>query len=549
MAGTLGDLLAASAARHPARDAVVLEGVHVPYAELESSANRIARSLRARGVTRGDRVGLWCPKSHAAIAALWGTLRSGAAYVPIDPGAPPARLATIARDAGLSALVVSPDRAAAAGNALAGLDSLRGLWVTGLPGSPSPAAAGAAPPNQPAPASARRAPWVPWAEVEAEAATAPGDPPTSDDLAYILYTSGSTGVPKGVVHTHASALAFIDWACSAFAMTEQDRVSNHAPFHFDLSTFDLFATAKAGAAVYPVPARAAMFPSAIAQLYTQERLTVWYETPSALGLLLRHGKLAERDVTALRVLLFAGEVMPVALLNELMALAPRARFANLYGPTETNVCTWHDVTAPAAPERPLPIGVPCSGDEAWVLDEELREVARGESGELWISGDSVMRGYWGDGERTERTLRTLTLGGAPRLAYRTGDLVRWNEDGVLLFHGRRDHQIKTRGYRVELGEIEVALHAHPEVAEAVVLALPDPEIGHRLKALVVARPEVPAAARANAAGLKDHCARTLPRYMVPEFIDFRDALPRTASGKVDRTALAAEEAAPRKDPA
>ncbi|MEO5880143.1 MAG: AMP-binding protein, partial [Candidatus Eisenbacteria bacterium] len=414
----LGTLLAASAARFPERDAMVLDGVRVSYAELETEANRIARSFRGRAVARGDRVGLWLPKSHTAVAALWGALKCGAAYVPIDPGAPLARLATIARDAGLRALVVSPDRAAAAGEALAGLDSLRGLWVTGQVSAPGSAATGGHAREADA-RSASDARIVPWSEVRAETAGDPGDPPSPGDLAYVLYTSGSTGVPKGVVHTHASALAFIDWAVDEFSMTETDRVSNHAPFHFDLSTFDLFATAKAGAAVYPVPPRAAMFPSAITQLYTQERLTIWYETPSALALLLRHGKLGERDLGALRVLLFAGEVMPVALLAELMALAPRARFANLYGPTETNVCTWHDVTVAPSPDRPVPIGVPCSGDEAWVLDEEQREVARGDSGELWISGASVMRGYWGDDARTALALRPLAPGGRPCTAYRT----------------------------------------------------------------------------------------------------------------------------------
>jgi acyl-coenzyme A synthetase/AMP-(fatty) acid ligase len=154
-----------------------------------------------------------------------------------------------------------------------------------------------------------------------------------------------------------------------------------------------------------------------------------------------------------------------------------------------------------------------------------------------------MRGYWGDAERTARTLRDLELGGRTRRAYRTGDLVR-REDGQLLFQGRRDHQIKTRGYRVELGEIESALHGHAGVAEAVVVAIPDEEIGHRLRAFVVPRAPAP-----DAAALKDHCARTLPRYMVPEFIDFRDVLPRTASGKIDRTALAAEPPLARKDSA
>jgi len=532
MRRNLGALLRESAQRVPDRDSVVLDGASLSYAVLAAQANRFARALRARGVAKGDRVGLWLPKSHAAIAAMWGALEAGAAYVPVDPGAPPARLATIARDAGLAALVTSPDRLAAATQSVNEVPSMRGLWVTG------PAPNGAA-------NVATSTPLIEWRELESESETPLDDPPGPDDLAYILYTSGSTGVPKGVAHTHAGALAFVEWAAATFEMTEADRVSNHAPFHFDLSTFDLFATALAGAAVHPVPARATAFPAAIAQLYSDSRLTVIYETPSALALLLRHGQLAARDLSALRVLLFAGEVMPVPLLRQLMALKPDARFANLYGPTETNVCTWHEVKSPPREDCALPIGVPCSGDRAWVLDEELRPTPRGEIGELWVSGASLMRGYWNDPARTEQTLRGLELDGQSVRAYRTGDRVRWDESGELMFHGRRDHQVKTRGYRVELAEIENALHAHPALAEAVVVPIPDPEIGNRLKALVVLKSESGGTAP-TAATLKDHCARTLPRYMVPELIEFRETLPRTSSGKVDRAALAAEEVTVRK---
>jgi amino acid adenylation domain-containing protein len=512
----LGALVPEAAASFPGRDAVVQEGARLTWEELDRRSARMARSLRARGVAPGDRVGIWTPKSPAAIVALHGILRCGAAYVPVDPGAPVARMNALARDAGLAGLVVSPDRLGTSLEVLAGLDSLRAMWVTG----------------DPAPSSlAPEIPVVSPSEVDAEGESSVHEPARAD-LAYILYTSGSTGVPKGVMHTHGSALAFAEWAATTFALVPGDRVSNHAPFHFDLSTFDLFSSAAAGAAVYPVPPRAAMFPAAIANLYAGERLTVWYETPSGLALLLRHGKLAERDLSSLRVLLFAGEVMPVPLLRELMALAPRARFANLYGPTETNVCTFHEVSGPPA-DAPLPIGVPCAGDEVLVLDESSCPVAGGAEGELWVHGPTVMRGYWGDPERTARTLRLFATKGREVLAYRTGDIVRRREDGAFDFRGRRDHQVKTRGYRVELGEVESALHGHPGVAEAVVVPVPDPEVGHRLRAVVVRR----GTDSASAATLRDHCARILPRYMVPEFVEFRDALPRTASGKVDRAAL------------
>jgi amino acid adenylation domain-containing protein len=515
----LPDLLSGSAARHGARDAVVMDGRRLTYLALEEDANRLARSLIAHGVRRGDRVGLWLPKSHEAVVALWGILKAGAAYVPVDPGAPPARLGFIARDGALAGLVTRADRAAGLAAAFADDAPMRALWYADDPDDP--------------PRIADR-PGVPWRALAAESASAPDSAPGPDELAYILYTSGSTGEPKGVMHTHASALAFVEWSAAEFGVGPEDRLAGHAPFHFDLSTFDLFASAHGGAALYPVPARAASFPAAIAKLYAGERLTIWYETPSGLVLMLTRGNLPSLDLSALRVLLFAGEVMPVRVLRELMALAPHARFANLYGPTETNVCTWHAVTTPPDEGRALPIGRACSGDTLAILDEAGAPVATGTPGELWVHGGSVMRGYWGHPERTAETLRPIALpGGGTGVAYRTGDIVRDPGDGVLEFLGRRDHQIKTRGYRVELGEIEAVLQRHPAVAEAVVLAVPDPEITHRLLAVVV----LAAGTALDEAALKQHCAAALPRYMVPEHIGARDALPRTSSGKVDRRAL------------
>jgi acyl-coenzyme A synthetase/AMP-(fatty) acid ligase len=269
--------------------------------------------------------------------------------------------------------------------------------------------------------------------------------------------------------------------------------------------------------------------------WAEERLSVWYCTPSSLILMLTRGGLDRLDLSALRVLLFAGEVFPSKYLRQLVALAPHARYANLYGPTETNVCTWHEVSGVPEGDSPLPIGRACPYDEALVLDESLQPVPAGGVGELWIRGASVMQGYWGRPERTALSLQTLDIApGIRDRAYRTGDLVRQRADGELEFLGRRDHQVKTRGHRVELGEIELRLASHPAVAEAVVVAVPDEEITHRLKAVVVTKP----GASVEADELRVHCSRTLPRYMVPETVEFRASLPRTSSGKVDRRALA-----------
>jgi amino acid adenylation domain-containing protein len=437
----------------------------------------------------------------------------------VDPGAPPARLGFIARDCAVSALVSRSDRAAGIEEAFGPAASMRALLYTDSPADP-PAAGGL--------------PGLPWRALETEAAGALPSEALEGDLAYILYTSGSTGEPKGVVHTHRNALAFVEWAGDTFEVTAADRLANHAPFHFDLSTFDLFAGARAGASVYPLPPRIAAFPAAVARAWSEQRLTVWYCTPSTLVLLLQHGGLASQDLSALRVLLFAGEVMPVKHLRTLMSLAPGARFANLYGPTETNVCTWYEVPGPPGDDAPLPIGRPCCNDEALVLDEQLRPVPDGGVGELWVRGATVMQGYWGRPDRSALALQTLEVApGITDRAYRTGDLVRRRPDGNLEFLGRRDHQVKTRGYRVELGEIETTLLRHPAVAEAVVLAIPDEEVTHRLKAAVVPK----AGAAPDEADLKQHCAHTLPRYMVPERVEVLAALPRTSSGKVDRRAL------------
>ena len=501
----LPQLVTRAAAARPDSPAVVMDGVTLTYGELEARSNRFARSLVSHGVRRGDRVGLWLPKSPEAVVALYGVMKAGAAYVPVDPHAPPARLAYIARDCAVAGLVTTSDRAALLDEAFGNDAPMRALWfVDRHEGAGAPRVAGL--------------PGVPWSALAQENDAAFAGPALDDDLAYILYTSGSTGEPKGVMLSHRNARAFTDWAAEQFALTASDRVANHAPFHFDLSTFDLFSTASAGAALYPVSPRIFSFPAAVAKQWASDRLSVWYCTPSSLILMLTRGGLEKLDLSALRVLLFAGEVFPIKYLRQLMALAPQARFVNLYGPTETNVCTWFEVPGSPDDDTPLPIGKACPFDEALVLDEALKLVPEGGVGELWIRGASVMHGYWGKPERTALSLQSVELApGITDHAYRTGDLVRQRADGNLEFLGRRDHQVKTRGYRVELGEIETRLNLHPGVEEAVVV--------------------LKAGAGLTADDLKQHCAGTLPRYMVPETIEFRAQLPRTSSGKVDRRAL------------
>jgi amino acid adenylation domain-containing protein len=352
------------------------------------------------------------------------------------------------------------------------------------------------------------------------------------DLAYILYTSGSTGDPKGVMLSHRNALTFVDWATARLGVEASDRLSSHAPLHFDLSIFDLFAAASAGAAVDLVPAETSVFPTAVASFIADRGITIWYSVPSVLSMLALRGGLEPGALPQLRTVLFAGEVFPVPYLRRLMRTLPHARFLNLYGPTETNVCTYYEVP-PLDDERvvPIPIGRAIDNVEVFAVGEDGERVPDGEVGELWVRGSSVMCGYWGDPTRTDRSLVGWNVGHGPGdPAYRTGDLVRRDAQGDYEFLGRRDSQIKSRGYRIELGDVEAALYAHPTVVECAVTAVPDELVTNRLKAYVVLREE------GTAADVLRVCGERVPPYMVPD-LEVREQLPRTSTGKIDRRAL------------
>jgi len=352
--------------------------------------------------------------------------------------------------------------------------------------------------------------------------------PAGEPLAYILYTSGSTGKPKGVMHSHRTALSFVDWCSKEFSPKAEDRFSSHAPFHFDLSILDLFLSIKHGAAIVLIGEELGKQPMRLAPTIAESRISVWYSTPSILRLLTDFGQLEKLDLSTLRLILFAGEVFPIKHLAALHRLVPQPRYYNLYGPTETNVCTFFEADGDliAKQERPLPIGRVCSDDEALVIDGSGRVVEDGAEGELLISGGSVMLGYWDLREQNERAFHVDEAG---RQWYRTGDVVREQEPGVFTYLGRRDRMVKRRGFRVELGEIEAALHKHPDVVEAAVIARSDSDGQISLEAFL----SWGAAEDASILQLKKYCSTVLPAYMVPDRFRFLPSLPKTSTDKVD----------------
>lgn len=492
----LEQLLERSAAAAP--EAVAVHCPHagpVRYRELDELARRTAGFLSRHGVGNGARVGVLLPKSALGVAAMQGALRVGAAYVPIDPLSPLARTATIVRNAELSALIGASAR-------LAELETAGALPRVSLRFAELGALASP--------------------ELEPFAAAAPAEPAVgSDALAYVLYTSGSTGLPKGVCISHANALAFIEWAAALLEPRPDDVFGNHAPFHFDLSVLDLYVAFGAGASVALAPETAALAPSRLVDLIVERGVSIWYSVPSALCMMLRSGGLLERGPLPLRAVCFAGEPFPPRELAALRRGLPAVRLVNLYGPTETNVCTYYEVPAEVRPDAPVPIGVAASGDSVWAEKEDGTPAAPGEVGELLVLGPSVMLGYFGEEPRR---------GGEP---YRTGDLVRVREDAGFDFIGRRDQQVKLRGHRIELGEVETALLAHPDVEEVAVTV-----VGSGLDAKLVAAAVARAERQVPLLELKATCAARVPRAMIIERVVWLEALPRTPTGKLDRIALA-----------
>jgi amino acid adenylation domain-containing protein len=532
MAYLLQRMLTQAAARCPQRPAVASDGCLLTYQELDRLSNKVARALLRLGVAPGDRVGILAPKSAAAVIGVYGALKAGACYVPLDPKAPAGRLSHIVRDSGTAVIVADAARTSQAAILAGSVPQSRGVVVAGVPSRPGDQEAAVAP--------AQGAAIVPWTAVAGESAEPLAQELSIEtDLAYILYTSGSTGTPKGVMISHRNSLTFVEWAAAAAGLREHDRVCSPAPLHFDLSVFDIFATCQAAACLAVLPGAAATFPVSIARWLEAEQISVWYSVPSVLTLLACYGSLAQFDLSGLRTVIFAGEVFPPKHLARLMAELPHPRYLNWYGPTETNVCTAFEVPAGGADDGPAPIGKACANTEVFAVTSEGRRVCGpGEVGELYVRGPSLMRGYWGQPAKTSEALvRHPFRAEYDELVYRTGDLVTLEPTGNYAYLGRRDTMVKVRGYRVELGEIEVTLYRHPAIGEAVVLPVPDELLGSRLRAVVTADP----AGNLTHEDVLDHCRQWLPGYMVPDIIEFRETLPRTSTGKVDRAGLAQEQ--------
>ncbi len=517
MSGLLQDYAARAAETRGDAIALSMGDESLTYAELAERSDRLAAQLVAAGCAPGDRVGLMVPKRPSAIVAMHAVLKAGGVYVPLDAESPAQRLGRIV-EAADPRLLLSVPEAAERLDGLAEALSLPPVW------------------------SVEAEPIV-GERVQSERARADWDldAPAPDvrvhehDAAHLLFTSGSTGQPKGVVITHRNVTAFVDWGVAHFGIRPDDRTSGHPPLHFDLSTFDIYGAFAAGAHLCLVPPSLSIDARGLASMIRDEQLTQWFSVPSVLTYMAKFDVIAQEDFPALRRLMWCGEVLPTPVLVHWMRRLPHVQFTNLYGPTEATIASSF-YTVPGVPSddtAPIPIGVACDGEELLVLDDELRPVVAGEVGDLYIAGIGLSPGYWRDEEKTAAAF--LPDPRSPESAeriYRTGDLARVDDDGLVHFLGRADSQIKSRGYRIELGEIESAFNAIDGVRECAVVGVE----AEGFEGVAIC------AAYVTDAGLEPPAVRrllvdVLPSYMLPARWLVLDALPKNQNGKTDRPAL------------
>ena len=515
----LQDAVEAWAGTAPGSPAVDEYGSVWTYAELRSRMRRIAALLRNTGMERNGRVAVLMDNGAHAYAALLGTLAADACFVPLNPSFPALRLASILRQAAPSAAILLARHLPLLSEALGGAAALSVIVLDGEAA-------------QEVPQPSRQMYWVSDVSAAPDAFTPPSN--REEDLAYVLFTSGTTGEPKGVMLSHRAVMSTLRWAKDLWALSPQDRLANHSRLTFDVSMFDIFAGFLAGATVCPVTgAKDLTFPG---EFIRSQRITVWCSVPSVIGMMIKSRQLAAAPFDGLRVALFIGEALPSEWAGAWLKYQPQTPVYNTYGPTEAAIfCTAHNVgvDAPFDASRHVSIGRASADCELYVLKMEADELAApGEVGRLMIAGTQLANGYWRAPELTRRAFRLnpfkADLGA---LMYDTGDLATVDASGNLIWVGRADNQVKVRGYRVEMGEIEIVLRSAPGVHDAVVFLEPS---GHDLAAAIVCET---AQDEPNEDVLRDYLSRRLPSYMIPARIHTLPEFPLNPNGKIERRAV------------
>ncbi len=515
------ELIAQQAQARPDRTALVFGTQRMSYGELNACANQLARHLLAQGVQRDDRVGIAAERSLDMLVGLLAIMKTGAAYVPLEPTLPADRLQYMIEDSGLQLLVLQPKFRNDLRAALPASGNIRMVLLDGTD----------------------------WAQASTEN---PSVPVHRNGLAYVMYTSGSTGKPKGVGNRHVSLFNQLVWMEALFQSGGNDVVLQKTPYSFDVSLLELFWPLTNGSTLVIAAPGDHRDPARLMDVIRTHGVTTIHFVPSMLQAFMAHDVAAH--CASLKRIICIGEALPASVTHDVLQRLPQVDLYNMYGPTEAAI----DVTSwLCRPDDVLnvPIGRPVSDTRAYVLDAALRLVPQGTMGELYLGGISLARGYVNRPDLTAERFVASPFGEGGERLYRTGDLVRWNDAGQLEYLGRIDEQVKVRGFRIELGEVEAQLLQVPGVREAVVVARGTAQ-GTQLVGYVSglsagsagasSREAADAASDANGrddeldgADIRQRLKAALPDYMVPSLIVVLDALPLNANGKIDRKALPA----------
>ena len=521
----LQDILFAAAARHPQRVALVAGNVRLSYREVADHACRLAHALRARGVERGDRVVIFMENGWRCAASIFGVLLAGGVFVAINPQTKRDKLAFILRDAGARALLAEPHLARVFGPVAEALPALRVLC---------------APSSETLPAGVENLDEALLADLPA---TPPPQSAISLDLAALLYTSGTTGDSKGVMHTHQSLLFALDSINEYLGFTEEDRLFSALPLNFGYGLFQWLSAVRSGATL--VLERSFAYLAQAFNRMHDEAVTCFASVPTIYAMMLAHDARQPQPLRfpGVRLLTNAAAALPAEFIPGLRRLFPNARLCKMYGQTE---CIRSAYLEPALAEvKPESVGRAIPGTELLLLGEDSQPVAPGEVGTLYVRGPHVMRGYWNQPAKTAEVLSPSSLPG--EFLLKSGDLFRQDADGDLYFVARSDEIIKSRGEKVSPAEVESAIYSLPTVQEAVVVGIPDPLLGEAVCAFVVPRQgDEPSL---SVQQIKRVCSERLENYMVPKHVLLVSELPRTENGKLSRklileryTALIAEPA-------
>jgi amino acid adenylation domain-containing protein len=502
------------------KTAVCYDNDKISFTELYDASNRLANFLLSIGTLRQDRVVFCLKRSIKSIVAMAGISKADAIYVPIDPKSPQERWRKIIEDCQPRTLICEKETI----SDILKVVSLKKKYPMIIFMES----------EQNLPGSIKRNIFC-KEQVDVQDRNEPIYKNIDTDIAYILYTSGSTGNPKGVMVSHLNINNYIDWAINYFFITSNDTILTTAPFHFDMSTFDIYCAMKTGATLCIANESSLLFPSKLFDIIEKEQVTIWKAISSLCMYLAATESLKKGRIPSLRKIVFAGEVLPAKFLIKWMETYPDKNYYNAYGPTEaTGISTCYSVeNIPTNPVESIPIGTACANTEVILIREDNSLATVGEIGEICIRGSGLTAGYWNDPVKTEKSFVNNPINFIPGdRIYRTGDLGKMRDDGTFEFIGRKDNQVKVMGYRIELSEIESALLSIEKVNDAaVVLSNSQNQDIPEIIAFVQIEDDL------NLNKLMKELPKYLPQYMLPKKFVSMKVMPRTERGKIDKKTL------------